>query len=56
MTNEYCCDDHLVIMKAHQLDALKNDCLGTMTGCCNDDHFVIMMADQMDALTLKNDC
>ena len=56
LTNEYCCDDHLVIMKAHQLDALKNDCLGTMTGCCNDDHFVIMMADQMDALTLKNDC
>ena len=27
-------------MKARQLDALKNDYLGTVTDCCNDDHLL----------------
>ena len=31
-------DNHLVTMMTDQMDAIKDDCLGTMKECCNDDH------------------
>lgn len=51
--DEYCQDDHLLTMKAHQIDTLKNDCFLTMNGCRQENHLITMKVDQLDAL--RND-